>query len=147
VKFLGTRKGDDDKPIADIFGADFDKVVEALTPQVIEDRVVTEVSSEALSKSFAKLAARASEAALRHEHAEQLKQIAIAMHNYHDVYGRFPARAGYGKVDIEALRKEGKESPDLTVKPDANSKPLLSWRVYLLPYIEQQQLFQEFHLD
>lgn len=29
----------------------------------------------------------------------------------------------------------------------ADGKPLLSWRVLLLPYIEQQELFDEFHPD
>ena len=30
---------------------------------------------------------------------------------------------------------------------DPNGKPLLSWRVQILPYIEEQQLYQDFHLD
>jgi hypothetical protein len=30
---------------------------------------------------------------------------------------------------------------------DKNGKPLLSWRVAILPYIEQQQLYQKFKLD
>jgi hypothetical protein len=30
---------------------------------------------------------------------------------------------------------------------DSDGKPLLSWRVAILPYIEQQELFEKFHLD
>ena len=30
---------------------------------------------------------------------------------------------------------------------DASGKPLLSWRVALLPYIDQQALYEQFHLD
>jgi hypothetical protein len=30
---------------------------------------------------------------------------------------------------------------------DASGKPLLSWRVALLPYLEAQSLYQQFHLD
>jgi Protein of unknown function (DUF1559) len=30
---------------------------------------------------------------------------------------------------------------------DKDGKPLLSWRVLILPYIEQDSLFREFHLD
>ena len=30
---------------------------------------------------------------------------------------------------------------------DKAGKPLLSWRVLILPYLEQQALFKEFHLD
>jgi prepilin-type processing-associated H-X9-DG protein len=47
------------------------------------------------------------------------------MHNYHDRHGSFP--------------------PAYTV--DKAGKPLLSWRVLILPYVEQDALFKEFHLD
>jgi hypothetical protein len=30
---------------------------------------------------------------------------------------------------------------------DKDGKPLLSWRVLILPYIEQDALYKEFHLD
>ena len=54
-----------------------------------------------------------------------LKQLALAMFNYEATYGSFPAAAVY----------------------DKNGKPLLSWRVMILPYIEQDALYKEFHLD
>lgn len=54
-----------------------------------------------------------------------LRQIGLAMHNYHDTYGRFPPSA--------TLDREG--------------KPLLSWRVQLLPFLEQASLYKEFRLD
>jgi hypothetical protein len=47
------------------------------------------------------------------------------MHNYHDNNGQLPPAVVYGE--------EG--------------KPLYSWRVLLLPYIEQQPLYHEFRLD
>jgi hypothetical protein len=56
--------------------------------------------------------------------ANNLKQMALAMHNYADTYGNFPAAAIY---------KDG--------------KPLLSWRVAILPYIEQDNLYKQFRLD
>jgi hypothetical protein len=65
------------------------------------------------------------EAAARTQSQNNLKQIAIAMHNYHDALGRFPPPATYNK----------------------NGKPLLSWRVMILPYIEQDNLYKQFHLD
>jgi uncharacterized protein (TIGR03067 family) len=49
-----------------------------------------------------------------------LKVIALALFNYHRQYGHFPPAA---------LR-------------DKNGKPLLSWRVLLLPFLEQDNLFQ-----
>src|SRR5207249_2796575 len=54
-----------------------------------------------------------------------LKQIGLAMHNYHDTYRHFPPQA-------------------LT---DKNGKPLLSWRVAVLPFIEQDNLYRQFKLD
>ncbi len=54
-----------------------------------------------------------------------LKQLALAMHVYYDVHKSFPPRA--------SLSKDG--------------KPLLSWRVAILPYLEQQKLYDEFHHD
>lgn len=51
-----------------------------------------------------------------------LKQIALALHNYHDANGKFPP----------------------AVVTDADGKPLYSWRVLLLPYLEQGQLFDRF---
>src|SRR5207247_2458447 len=52
-------------------------------------------------------------AAKRTVSQNNLKQIALAMHNYHDVYGQFPAQALMNK----------------------NGKALLSWRVAILPFI------------
>lgn len=54
-----------------------------------------------------------------------LKHLALAMHTYYDVHKSFPPRA--------SLSKDG--------------KPLLSWRVALLPYFEQPELYKQFHLD
>ena len=67
----------------------------------------------------------AREAARRSQSTNNMKQIGLAMHNYHDTYKRFPARASF----------------------DDGGKPLLSWRVHILPFIEQQPLYEQFHLD
>ncbi len=53
------------------------------------------------------------------------KQIALAMFNYLDANGTYPPAA----------------------KRDADGKPLLSWRVLILPYLESQSLYDKFHLD
>ena len=66
----------------------------------------------------------AREAARRTSSMNNVKQIMLAFHNYHDSKKAFPAHANY---------KEG--------------KPLLSWRVHILPYMEQQALYNQFHLD
>ncbi len=51
-----------------------------------------------------------------------LKQIAVAMHNYANTHQAFPAAANV----------------------DKKGKALLSWRVHLLPYLEQPALYQRF---
>ncbi len=66
----------------------------------------------------------AREAARRAQCVNNLKQIGLAQHNFHDANNHFAA-------DIR----------------DADGKPLLSWRVAILPYLEQQDLYNEFHLD
>jgi prepilin-type processing-associated H-X9-DG protein len=65
------------------------------------------------------------EAAARAKDQNNLKQIALAMHNYHSVNNTFPPHAIYSK----------------------DGKPLLSWRVAILPYIEQDNLYRQFKLD
>jgi hypothetical protein len=67
----------------------------------------------------------AREAARRTQSANNLKQIALGFHNFHDRYGQFPTAVGY----------------------NSQGKPVLSWRVYMLPYVDAQALYNEFHLD
>jgi hypothetical protein len=67
----------------------------------------------------------AREAARRSQCVNNLKQIALAMHNFHAAMNTFPRAA----------------------IADGNGKPLLSWRVALLPYIEQHELYHRFKLD
>lgn len=67
----------------------------------------------------------ARESARRMQSQNNLKQLGIAMHTYHDTWRRFPA------------------AHTLT----ADGKPKLSWRVHMLPYIEQQELYEQFRLD
>ena len=54
-----------------------------------------------------------------------LHQIAVAIHQYQATYGHLPPAAVRGK----------------------DGRPLLSWRVLLLPFLEQNELYTEFHLD
>ncbi len=64
-------------------------------------------------------------AAARMQSTNNLKQIAIAMYNYYDTHGSFPPAA--------ICDKKGKK--------------LLSWRVAILPFIEQDALYKQFKLD
>lgn len=65
-------------------------------------------------------------AAARTQESNNLKQIALALHNYHDIHKRLP--------------QPGSHDP-------ATGKPLLSWRVHILPYVEQEHLYRQFRLN
>jgi RNA polymerase sigma factor (sigma-70 family) len=67
---------------------------------------------------------RTADYAQRQRSLKNLKAIALALHNYHDTNGRLPT--------------------DIT---DSAGKPLLSWRVAILPYIEGYDvLYKQFKL-
>jgi len=61
----------------------------------------------------------ARQAARRAQSSNNMKQLGLAMHNYHDVYGCFPP----------------------AVVNDASGKPLFSGRVLLLPFVEKSNLY------
>ncbi len=69
---------------------------------------------------------QAREAARRTQCKNNLKQIGLAMHNYHDVYNTFPP---------------GYISP---TTPDSNTSSeigLYGWGAFILPYVEQSNLY------
>ena len=65
------------------------------------------------------------EASRRSQCKNNLKQIGLALHNYHDVYQALP--------------------PAYTV--DAHGKPLHSWRTLILPFLEQKALYDKIDLS
>jgi hypothetical protein len=69
---------------------------------------------------------RIRDAANRITSSNNLKQIGLALHNYASV--------------------ENDSFPPAAII-DWKGKPQLSWRVMILPYIEQEALYKEFHLD
>ncbi|HEV8066567.1 MAG TPA: M56 family metallopeptidase [Planctomycetaceae bacterium] len=63
--------------------------------------------------------------AFRVQTVNHLKQLALAMHNYHDKNGHFP--------------------PAVVMGPDGKTPH--SWRVELLPYLDKQALYDHYRLD
>lgn len=61
----------------------------------------------------------------RNQSSNNLKYLGIALHNYHDTYGSLPP----------------------AVVTDSKGRPLYSWRVLLLPFIEQKGLYDQFDLS
>ena len=70
------------------------------------------------------------DAAARAQSTNNLKQMALAMMSYEAANGTLPPG---GIVD--------------PLKPQGEQKPLLSWRVAILPYIGQQNLYSQFKLN
>ena len=62
----------------------------------------------------------AREAARRTQCSNNLKQIALAFHNYNDTYGTFPP----------------------AYIPDENGQPMHSWRMLILPFLECDHIYR-----
>jgi hypothetical protein len=109
------------------------KLLDGLDFKLEKDQVRVELSLNAPSLAVGGIATAlvlpavqaAREAARRNNATNKLKQIGLGMHNYLNSNRSFPPRAIV----------------------DKSGKPLLSWRVALLPYLGQDELYKEFHLD
>lgn len=109
---------------------DAGQAVELLRPKVEQDQLVLELDEaagtiQALLTTLTPPVEAARNKARRMQSSNNLKQMAIAMHNFHDTRKSFPAVGN----------------------ADASGKLLLSWRVHLLPYVDQMELYKQFHLD
>jgi hypothetical protein len=105
-------------------------IVETVTPELQGDRLVFSTDAAVGVASIGTLTAlllpavaAAREAARKMSSSNNLKQIALALRIYHNTYGHFPT----------GVYKDG--------------KPLLSWRVQILPFMEQDPLYNAFHMD
>jgi len=62
---------------------------------------------------------------LKRQCRHNLKQIALALHNYHDTYGSFPP----------------------AYIADEYGRPIHSWRVLILPFLDHQALYDQYRFD
>ena len=95
-----------------------------LAPKTNQNQVVLELAGQPLIDQLKQPVEQARGTAKRAQSINNLKQLGLAMHIYHDVNKTLPPAVH---------SKDG--------------KPLLSWRVLVLPYIEEDKLYREFHLD
>jgi len=106
----------------------FEKALNDATVEVKADRVSIRAEMKldvALTVAVAEATRRIQEAAARMATQNNLKQMGIAMHSYHEVNGILPP----------------------TNEPQQPNKFPVSWRVLILPYIEQDNLYRMYRFD
>jgi hypothetical protein len=113
----------DSEPVRNI--PNLEALLKAFMPNLKDDRLTLEVDDKVLIPVVQPVLVKLRETAKRMQSTNNLKQLVLAMHNYHDSYGKLPA----------------------AYSTDKDGNPLLSWRVHILPYIEQEDLYKQFHLD
>lgn len=106
-------------------------MVALLTPSKKADRLIVSLNetnggaARFMDQVASPVLSQMEKDARRMKSINNLKQIVLAMHIYHDKHGTFPP---------QALRSK-------------NGDKLLSWRVLLLPFLGQESLYKEFRLD
>jgi Protein of unknown function (DUF1559) len=108
-------------------------LLQKYTPRRNGKRVILEVEGIQNSATIGTLVGlllpavqSARQAARRVQSSNNLKQLSLAMLNFESAHKKFPSTV---------------------VVEKASGKPLLSWRVAILPYIEQAELYDQFHLE
>ncbi len=105
---------------------EYDKLSGLLSSKVDDSRVAVSLNARAWEAEVPQVIARLTPLEEEIRLGNNMRRIVLAIINYADTnQGRMPAHAIYGK----------------------DGKPLLSWRVQILPFIEQDNLYKQFHLD
>jgi Protein of unknown function (DUF1559) len=107
------------------FAPHLGQLLPALTPKAEKDRLVLTVEEPTLTAGLLPVMQKQRAQSGDMVHINHLKQVAVAMHSFQDTHNSLPPHASY----------------------DKNGKPLLSWRVHLLPFLEEDNLYQQFHLN
>ena len=97
----------------------------AIQPSIEGDRVIAPLDPEILIAVVAGHILQVREAVAFKGSIDNLKMFGLAMHNYHSKHDTFPP----------------------AYRANQNHQPLLSWRVLILPFLDEQKLYEAFHLD
>lgn len=109
---------------------DLDELATSLTPSVTDSQLNISFANvfndlERIAKLVAPPMKAAQQAAYRNQRMNDFKRITLGMLNYESAKKSFPPRGTFSE----------------------DGKPLLSWRVHILPYLGQGNLYKQFHLD
>ena len=137
VQALGQLSGDS-SPVSEELVTALSELLESVTIEAVEESVELDLPKVSdpekffkdVTPAFKELVkgfAESQKAASRRALTMPLRQIGLAFHNYHDTFNGLPSYCA--------------------AKNDDGKNKGLSWRVYLLPYMEEVALYQEFHLD
>jgi hypothetical protein len=119
-----------DRPLSEANEAAFQAVRTILSPKLTGDRLIVAINDFEALKAITALTALNTErveGAASSRSAANMKQILLALHKYASAqkHMAFPP---------QAIRSK-------------DGKPLLSWRVAVLPWLNQNELYKQFHLD
>jgi hypothetical protein len=118
------------KPLSELMPAELAAVTSTLTPTVNGDQVTLTLPDTSGLKNVAAVfvfSAERFDRVYSPTAGQNIKQIILALHNYANSIKNY-------SLPPSAIRSK-------------DGKPLLSWRVAILPYLEQQELYRQFHLD
>lgn len=124
-KMLAAIKKDADTALASTYYRVLYQLLDSMSHTQRDSRFILEANGDRITGITRLMSETLAENLTNDLNASNLRQIVIAMHNYHGDWNRLPNQA--------IMSKEG--------------KPLLSWRVALLPYVGEDHLYKEFKLN
>ncbi len=125
IETTGTDGADRVKELFDRLLMSADDLSQVIQVEVDDDRVELRAQPDALARLTFTMLAPARDAARSQAKMNSIKQIGLAFHNYHAAEKHFPPR----------------------VMTDSQGKPLMSWRVAILPHLDNAALYQAMKLD
>lgn len=117
LSFLKTR--------ADVGRPVYAKLAELVQPRVVGNRVVARMKKKDMLALLWTVLIKLPDMEKQFTNITNLKEIGAALHKYEQKHRAFPAAASHS----------------------AKGRPLLSWRVHILPFLGRQDLYKQFKLD
>jgi hypothetical protein len=105
------------------------------------------ISEQDVVQTFSDFFKSAREWSDRGWRTKNLGKIALAIWNHFEAYNYYPGWAFYGPAMPAKSNLPFAQAQTPYTKPNKDAKPLLSWRVMILPYLGYDNLFRQFKFD